>query len=442
MTNEERKEKYMNRNIKLFPPLLAITWDVLFVFTITTLFFHNQKGFSYSQIMMLESVLMLAGCVLCIPVTKLFAKVTPLNSTRIALLSYEAFLLLCIFGTNYFVILCGYLFLAFGYCVSMVKGTSLLTDSLSAVKRNKDFDRVYGRGLSYSYFAEAIGAVFVTTIYAHHPYLTFWISFGIIALFELYSFLFKEPSKFQEQNAEIEAKDLTKVEEEKPKKRKYSSSYLKLLSSTFVISILLYSFVFRGVVSIDTGAFKIYLQNATELNVLPIWAFGVIYGIMKICVSLSNKYQFKFNLKFGVRCLIIFNVLLVLTLFVNGLAFVINPYSIVTVIIIVISSCIQCSLRPPNFIFITNYMQVCMPKRDIEKMYAMGIVVQYLGYSIMTAIFSGLLNVFKDNYGYSVLTYLAISLPLVIGSTIFFIRVLCKKYAQKFTVIKPEYTED
>ncbi len=443
MTNEQRKEKYMNRNIKLYPPFLAVIWDVLFVFTITTMFFNNQKGLSYAQIMSLESVLMFSGCIMCIPITKLFAKVSPIKSLRIALLGYAAFLLLCIFGTNYFVIAVGYMFVAFGYCVVAVKGPSLLTDSLSVVKRDKDYNRIYGKGLSYAYAAEAIGAVFVTSIYNYNPYLTFWISFAIIMLGELYSFLIKEPAKFQEKNVDISANNQSKeTETPKPKKRKYTSSYLKLLTSSFVISILLYSFMFRGVVSIDTGAFKIYLQEATELNALPIWAFGAIYGIMKICVALSNKYQFKFNLKFGVRCLIIFNVLSVLTLLINGLMFIISPFSTISLIIIIISSCIQCSLRPPNFIFVTNYTQVCMPKKDLERLYAMTTVVQYLGYAIMTAIFSALLSLFKDNYGYSILTYLAISLPLVIGSTIFFIRMLCKKYAEKFTVIKPEYTED
>ena len=83
-----------------------------------------------------------------------------------------------------------------------------------------------------------------------------------------------------------------------------------------------------------------------------------------------------------------------------------------------------------------------MPQKNLEKLYAMSAVVQYLGYAVFSAIFSGLLAAFNDNYGYSILVYLAISLPIVIGSTIFLLRTLVKKYAQKYTIIKPEYTED
>ncbi len=445
MTNEERKILYMNRNIKMYPPFLALIWDVLFVWTISTLFFTNQKGLSYSQCMMIETILTFSACIMCIPVTKLFEKITPIKSLRCGLVGYAAFLILCIFGNKY-VVMIAPVFLAFGYCVLSVKGNPLLTDSLSEVKRDKEYNKIYGKGLSIYYTLEAVGAVVISYVYSINPYLTFYISLGCVVLAFLYSFLFKEPIKFQEKNVAIDGKVVDENSQsaqinDKPKKKR-TDSYIKILSSAFVISLLLYSFMFRGLASIDTGAFKIYLQHLTDAKILPIWAFGCIFGIMRICTALSNKYQFKYNLKFGVRSLIIFNVLLVLTILLNGVMFIVAPTNIVSIFVIIISSCIMCSLRTPNFIFVTNYMQVCTPPRNLEKLYAVSTVVQYLGYAIMSAIFSGLLGAFNDNYGYSMLTYLAISLPLVIGATIFFIRMLTKKHAQKFTIIKPEYTED
>ncbi len=446
MTNEERKNYYMNRNIKLYPPMLALVWDVLFVMTITTMYFTEIKGLTYSECMLFETILTFSACVMCIPVAKLFDKVTPIVSLRFGLLGYAAFLILCIVGNTKFAILSSSVFLAFGYCVLNVKGNPLLTDSLQAVNRTKEYGKIYGKGLSIFYCLEAVGAVAISYIYdvSSNKALAFYISLGCVALAMLLSFFFKDPSKFQMRNVEVEAKVLSPSESNpiKSKNIKQADSYFKILSSIFVISILLYSFMFRGVVSIDTGSFKIYLQQLTNRGVLPLWAFGCVYGFMKLCVALSNKYQFKYDLKFGVRSLIIFNVLLVATLLINGILFIFAPYSIATVVIIIISSCIQCSLRTPNFIFINNYLQVCMPQKNLEKLYAMSAVVQYLGYAVFSAIFSGLLAAFNDNYGYSILVYLAISLPIVIGSTIFLLRTLVKKYAQKYTIIKPEYTED
>ena len=102
MVDIERKELYMNRNIKLSPSIVALTWDVIFVWTITTLYFTSVKGLTNSQIVWLDSILMLFGCIFCVPVGKLFQNIKSTTAIRIGLFGYAAYLLLCIFGTNYF----------------------------------------------------------------------------------------------------------------------------------------------------------------------------------------------------------------------------------------------------------------------------------------------------------------------------------------------------
>ena len=100
--NEERKNYYMNRNIKLYPFYLAFTWDVVFVWTIIILFYTNVKGLSYSQAIFLDSLLYLSAFVLSVPVSKLIYKVKPLLASQIANLFVIAFLLLVMFGTHFF----------------------------------------------------------------------------------------------------------------------------------------------------------------------------------------------------------------------------------------------------------------------------------------------------------------------------------------------------
>ena len=94
MTNEERKEYYMNRNVKLYPLYLSITWDVLFVWTMLSLFYTQVKGLSYSQAILLDSVQTLVACAICIPITKWFTKMKPVRASRIGNLGYIGFLLL------------------------------------------------------------------------------------------------------------------------------------------------------------------------------------------------------------------------------------------------------------------------------------------------------------------------------------------------------------
>lgn len=175
---------------------------------------------------------------------------------------------------------------------------------------------------------------------------------------------------------------------------------------------------------------------------IPIWTYGYIYAGMRILTAITSKYQFKFNLKFGVRSLIILNVMIILTFVLSGVIFVLNPTSIISIIVIVALSYIMCAIRIPNQIFLNNYMQVCTSKKNVERAYAIRTMVEYLGYAGISSIYAALLSGFGDNYGLTNIVYISIfAIPLII-SLILFIRALCKKHAQKFTVVKDEYVKD
>ncbi|MBQ8615590.1 MAG: MFS transporter [Clostridia bacterium] len=436
MTNEERKNLYMNRNVKLHPLLNALTWDVIFVWTISTMFFTTQKGLSYSQTIALDSILMIFGCLFCVPVQKLLQNVKSTDALRFGFLGYAGYLLLCIFGTNYATFILAQPFLAFGYAVNAVKINGVLTDSLQVVKREKDYQKVAGKGLSIYYIIECVGAIVITYVYNWNAYAAYWVSFGVVVFGFIYTFLFKDPKKFQQSNVNIDSKVTEKSAEKKP------DSYLKILTSGFFICLLIYAMIFRGALSISSSSYKIYLDQLVDANAMPVWLFGYVFAIARLVTALSSKYQFKFNLKFGVRSLIIINVLTIISFLGCGLAYLYNPTSIPVMVIIIILSCINCALRMPNQIFLNNYMQVCMPKRNIEKAYAIRTMIEYLGYAGVSALFAGLLSAFNDNWGLTNIVYIGIlTIPLIV-SLVVFIRALIKKHAQKYTVIKDEYTKD
>ncbi|MBO5954510.1 MAG: MFS transporter [Clostridia bacterium] len=438
MTNDERKNFYMNRNIKLSPSLIALTWDVIFIWTISTLYFTSVKGLTNAQVISLDSILMLFGCLFCVPVGKIFQNISPIKATRIGLLGYAGYLLISMFGPagNFFVFVLAQPFLAFGYVVMSVKINSVLNDSLAVVKRDKDYQRVYGKGLSLYYIIECVGAIVITYVYNWKPDMVFVCSLFMVLLTMFLTFFYKEPKKFMEKNVEINSK----VESAKTIKK--PDSFFKILKSSFFVLLLVYAFFVRGVLSITGSAFKIYLNFLIGEGAIPIWAYGYMYAGSRIVNALSSKYQFKFNLKFGVRSLLLFNVLIIISFVGAGVLFLINPTSIWSIVIIIILSYIMCAIRTPNQIFLNNYMQVCTSKKNIERAYSIRTMVEYLGYALISSIYAGLLAGFNDNYGITSLVYIGIfTIPLIV-SLILFIKVLCKKYAQKYTVIKDEYTKD
>ncbi len=436
MTNEQRKELCINRNIKLSPSIVALTWDVIFIWTISTLYFTTVKGISNSQVIALDSILMLFGCLFCVPIGKLFQNVRPIKAIRIGLVGYAGYLLLCIFGTNYLTFVLAQPFLAFGYAVSAVKINSVLNDSLIAVKRGKDYQRVYGKGLSFYYVIECVGAVVVTYVFSWQPTMVYWLSLIIVLIAEGLTFLYVDPKKFMDKNVQIESN----VEIEKNSKK--PDSFGKILKSSFFVLLLVYGFLMRGILSISGSSYRIYLNYLISAGAIPIWLYGYMFAASRVVMAIASKYQFKFNLKYGVRSLIIFVALVLLTFILTGIFFLINPVSIISIIIISLMCCVMCAIRTTNQIFLNNYMQVCTAKKNIERAYSIRIMSEYLGYATISFVYSGLLALFNDNYGLTNLVYISIfAIPLVV-SLILFIRVLCKKHAQKYTIIKDEYTKD
>ena len=437
--NEERKNYYMNRNIKLYPFYLAFTWDVVFVWTIIILFYTNVKGLTYSQAIFLDSLLYISAFILSVPVSKLISKVKPLLASQIANLFAIVFLLLVIFGTHYVTFMLAEVCFSVFMIISNIKNSLLLSDSLRLVKRDKEYNRIYGGGLGMYYFIDAICCIFATTIYQFNPYICFIVAIVVMVLIEFLSLLLKEPSKFQESNIDISKKEIDSTKQKSKSKRKYKK---KTFWTAFIISMLAYCIFFRGMASIDASVLKIYLQELTDNAVIPLWSFGILYAGYRLSNSLASKFQFKYELKFGVRSLILFSIIGIVSIVGTGLIYLFAPLNVVTIIITLLLFYMFSSIRPANHVFIMNYLQVCLTSKDLDKGYTVKNMAEYLGYGLCSSLYSILLGVFNDNFAYSNLVYAGIIiLPLII-SLIFFIRALVKKYASKYTVIKKEYVED
>lgn len=367
----------------------------------------------------------------------------PVKASRIGNFGYIGFLLFIIFCPhgngliNMFILSLGHSCLAFGYCVFIVKNVSILNQSLQAVERDKDYQRIYGKGVSIYYVFEAIIAILATYLYSWKPYAPLWGALIVVCIAQGYSFLLKEPTKFQAKNAEIRPR-LTYKE----RKARKPDSFIKILSSAFVITLLIYAGLTRGVMSMDTSQFRLYLNQLTDNGTIPIWLYGYIFALMRVCMVISSRYQFKFNLKFGVRSLIIFILMYILTTILAGLAFVLMPNSIFKIVLILMLMIVTCCIRAPNQIFLNNYMQVCTQTKNYEKMYALRTIADYFGYAVLNAIYAQLLNVFGNNFGYANFVFIgALTIPLIVTLAVF-ISLLTKKFAQKYTIIKPEYTEE
>ena len=432
MTNKEKLDHYMNRNIKLYPTYLAITWDILFIWTINTMYYTQVKGLSYSQAVSLESILTLFSCLFCLFVIKFLKKVTPIKSLRIASVSAMAFLLIQIFATSYIQLVIAQAFLGFTFALGLIKSNFVITESLSAVNRDKEYQKVYGKGLSRYYIFEAICCIASSYIFDFNPDMVYWSAAVVVLIGFIYSFFFVEPKKYQDKNVEINSKTKTKEKTKTTKNKQIIA---------FVVILIIFAFTLRATLGIAGSNFRILLQEMINKDKLPLWAFGYIFAGMRILISFSTKYQFKYDLRYGVRCILAFVTIALLTFLLNGLIFMNLPLNIVTILFLVIFSYIQNSLRAPLSIFINNYIKNCVSESKRETIFALRAMMEYLGHSVGALLLSQLIGI-NNNYGLANVLFVSIiAIPLIVV-TLIFIRMLIKVYASKNTIIKREYVED
>lgn len=441
MVDQEKKNIYMNRNVKLFPTFLALSWDIFFVWTISTMFFTEVKNLSYSQTIVLDSILMVFVAIMCFFLPKVLKEISAVKVTRFAVLGYAGYAFFCIVGETFSHFIIAEFCLAFGYALWSVKINTVLLEPLKIVKRDKEYQRIYGKGSSLYYILESVSAMSVTYLYSINVYLPYYAAIAVAFIAFMYSFLFIEPAKFQDKNVEINNE---KIVETKPVKDNNDSfkGLFKKSAVGFVVSLLLFAFFLRGLNSVTGSAFKIFMQEMIKMDKLPLWIFGYLYAGSRIACAVSSKFQFKYDLKFGVKSLIILPLALIVSYFMNGIIMLFAPLNYLTIGIVVLSSYIQMSLRPVINIFVNNYINQCVKKQNSEFVFAIRSAVECLGYSIFCLVFSGLISGFNDNIGLTNLVFVSIlAIPLIV-STIVFIRVLIKRYTSRNTIIRKEYVED
>ena len=435
MKNEDRLRAMMNKNIKMSPLLIAFVWDVWFVWTISTMYLSQVKGFSYSEIVLLDSVLMGTGAISCLLVGKFFKKMSSVWALRIGLAAYGVFLLTYIFATQYYIFIIVQAALSFGYAMCGIKSNAFLNDSLTLVKRNKDYDKVSGAGNSIYYAAQCIGAILITYIYNWNPIMSFWVSFGVIIIAELFTLLATDTGKIMKRNVSVSAK----VKTISLKKKKALS---KEIWGSFVISVLLFSFFMRGAHAITMSAYKIFLQQSQDAGLIKPWLFGYLYALARISMAIASKFQFKFDLKYGIKTVVVLVIIMTGSLFFLGILNLLIPGTYTCLVITIIISCILIATRPPLQIIASKYINKFVSQDNIDKAFSRRMTAEYLGYTLFSFIFSRLLVVFNDSYAMSNLIFSIIVFIPLLASCIFYLACLFKRYNKLQTIIKKEYTEE
>ena len=158
------------------------------------------------------------------------------------------------------------------------------------------------KGNFYYHVFEAIASILAGYLLIVKPEffkgtLPFYSSAFVLIIFIVLSLLIKPVKEKTDETMlkQINEFNVSNFKKEKPMK--------SLLLDKFIISMFIMTFLFWGLMSQYNMLGKIFYQDS---GILPIQYIGYMVAISKIFGAFSCKYQFKFDLKFGIKNVIIF----------------------------------------------------------------------------------------------------------------------------------------
>lgn len=419
-------EQDLKRNVKIYPWYRAFAFDFLFLWTISILYLTEVKGLSYSQVILLDSIFMLSAFLLQIPITKLIKKIGRSNSTRIASILSLGFVTIYLLGQHFWIFMLANVFYGVAMAIRNITDVEILSLSLKKLRRKNDYSKYEGKGMFWYYIFEGVTSILAGYLYEfvspYAPVIGTAICAIILAIF---SFIIKDPLDDNEELAEQQKQEALKDRE---------PSYKTLLKRPFVLWMAIFCFCFFGIGGVHQTMSKVYLQ---DINI-PAYLFGYIFCAYKIIAGFASKFQFKYELRRGVKILIIFSVMMLTGFLASAIIYSINADAILSIIIVLMLFATQHISRATTRITIKNYVNTCVSKHSLSRTLTIYSMAECLGYSLTTLFTSLIMELSGNSYVITNISLVAAFIIPLSVSAIFFIRALIKSYVSRCTTIRKD----
>lgn len=267
---EEKIIKRIEITNKILPWFMALTDDLMFFISVSTLFFKIVKNYTLFQITFLTTIFSMTYLLLQIPLLKIIKKIGNIKSIRIA-----TFLLLCAsilitFGTNYIITIIGYIFFGASVIFKTMDNIILEKNLIYMDKKENYIKELNKSKIIYSVITTII-ALIGGMLFNINNYLPMYLCILVCFINFMTSFFIVEV-------------EYTKIENKKDLKQqfKFSNTIILILISYA----LLYSIISIGQDNIQLFA-QINLEKSFEINKTATY-LGIIIMTSRIARILGN----------------------------------------------------------------------------------------------------------------------------------------------------------
>lgn len=394
MNETSKKIQDMNQNIKLYPIYKAISWDLLFYYSISFLFLTKTKGISAAQVLFSDAFYPIFKFLLQIPSTILVSKIGKRKCLLLGNLLVGGSILALIFATGLPFIIFSQFLSAFGFSLKALAEDNFLFDSIPhSQKRNDLFSEISGKGSALYYYLDAISATITGFLFVFNGYLPMLFSFAICLLSALLSF------KFVEVDEKILSTPDNKMKTRKKHIIKESLWDLKegftfIFKSNRLRSLILFYAFFTSILAILPTLRSSLL---TDLNIHEQY-FGIIFAVFGITSGIASQNAQWFHHRFRKNTLKVFCLTVSISLIFAGLSVLCGLNWGLCVEIILIVFVLQNIIKGPYYTLIRRYLNSFATSSMRTKIYSAADLSYSIVRTVASFIGSILLSIASTSY--------------------------------------------
>ncbi len=278
-TNEIQMRK---RNMKLFPSYKTLSWDYIFFYTVNFLFLTQVKNINPADVVLIDSFYYLFTMFSQIPATFIIEFLGRKNSIILGNILSCLYMVVIIFSNNLFNLVLAEILSAISFAIKESAEPSLLNESIPASRyKSKIFAKISQKGNSGYYIINAICTIIAGFLYEANPYIPIILSLCVLLITTMMACLFIEPV------AKTKKKKIQSTDQFKELKE----SFKFVLKAERVKSLILYSAVMAGIISILTN-YEISMMEELEVSASYL---GILFSVLGVIAGIASKKQEKLH---------------------------------------------------------------------------------------------------------------------------------------------------
>lgn len=362
-------------NTKLYPFYKALSWDLLFYYSISFLFLTQTKGISAANVLFADAFYPIFKFILQVPCAAIVGKIGNRKATIFGniLVALAVFVLFPASGIQEIII--SQFFFAFGYALKGLTESNLLYDSIPRSKRRNDlFSLIDGKSSSYYYYIDAISATVTGFLFVINGYLPLIICFILCVLAILLSYKFKEINNIKNVS---ESKESTSFKDTLNDLRQ---AFSFIFRSARLRNLILFNAVLTSALAILTTLRSSILTDIS----LPEQYFGIISAIAQIISGIASARSGWFHKRFRNRALKVLGMSVAVSMILMGVPILLGFNFGLTLEVLLLLFMVQFVMKGPFYTLIKRYLNSFSTSSMRPKILAASDLV----YSIIRAVFT------------------------------------------------------